>query len=1351
MIIRNVIQTSILLIFIILTSVSSFASNAEIITSNESQFSFKLQFPNPTYNTINIDGNNFSQPHIDNCILVSSPGEPYKLAYKFIINIPDNQIPQLLVNQSEFSLQYTKLAPTPEKLYLNNNIDLKYTLDNKYNNDYSASTINNDIQKFISIDYKGIAGDKYIAEITISPYLFSSKQNQLKLLKNVIATIIFKQTKNPIKNIKNKHNNYNYANALNYYDTPNWSIFNDNAPKLLSQEKSMAELSSGNWLKLEINQNGIYQISADDLKSLGYNLSNEEVKTIKIFGIGGKPLSENVDSANSLTMNEQEIIVNTNPDGSLQNIVFFGSGASGFELRNKAIRRFNNYYNSKISYMLTWGGTDGKRAVASKVPSGEVINNPNTYIDRYLFEEDLTNPYQPGAGRVWFGRSFFNVPFSPVLLHNLDRSGLITYRFSLAHHSFMDRVNNNSGEFTIYENNAELGKLVIAPTGKYEAARIGYFEVQKPASIINGDNRSIIKMEYKNSKDMSATSYFDYMEIHYPRSLIAVDNTINLIPELEQSGITQYNFNGFSGQIYGFDISNLAYPKLLQNNASTGGMFILKTDLQANTFQNYFLSSNLQKPVISKVEMANLRDNNDSADIVIITHLDLLQSALKYKEYRESEGYKVSIFRTDHIYNEFASGNSDITAIRNFLSFLKMKWNGKPDYVILWGDGHYDFRNISTNKTNYIPAYQTYHPDTIELSEITDGYATDDFYADLLGNDNYFDIRIGRITIDKPDIGDDIVDKIKNYENNLSEDQFRTNILMVADDGPTTNDYDGSLHTASSERLQTDVISVAAPELQYDKIYMVEYPSVIASGGRRKPQVTEDLLTKINTSGALIVNWFGHGNPRVWAHENILERDITIPKMINQNKPFFLTAATCDFGRFDNPEVRSGAEEMFISKNGGAIGAFSATRVVYAGENESLAKTFFKILLTKDEKSGQYPTLGDAMLKVKLSKYSENDRKYFLLGDPLIRLAIPDFEIKIEEINGQDISKIDSTISLKAMSEVTIKGAIYDRFGQNIQTDFNGIVSLTLRDGDKQISMYEVVDGTQRSLFFFNKLGSSLNQSSYQVENGKFIAKFLIPKDISFSDSSAKLFTYAYSNNKQYAKGFYNNIKITGFDNTNSVRDTIGPEITISFDSRKFIDGDIVSNNPLLILDLYDESGINTTGLGIGHRLEAWIDNSQTSIDLTNYYVSSMIDAKSGTVNKVLYGLSDGEHNIKIRVWDIFNNFSIKESKFRINKNSVYLDELLAYPNPFESATNIKFRHTSNIPTKANIEIYTINGQLIRFLQSDINTNFESEVNWDGNDNFGNQVPIGVYIFKVELPNINSDKIVKFGKVVKIK
>jgi hypothetical protein len=109
-----------------------------------------------------------------------------------------------------------------------------------------------------------------------------------------------------------------------------------------------------------------------------------------------------------------------------------------------------------------------------------------------------------------------------------------------------------------------------------------------------------------------------------------------------------------------------------------------------------------------------------------------------------------------------------------------------------------------------------------------------------------------------------------------------------------TSAYEGSEHTAPSEVLAKNIIP---PSFDIKKIYIADYPVVITGNGRRKPSANADIL-KIMNQGTLLINYIGHGNPDVWAHEYVFERSVTIPQLTN-DKYFFLCAATCDFGYYD--------------------------------------------------------------------------------------------------------------------------------------------------------------------------------------------------------------------------------------------------------------------------------------------------------------------------------------------------------------------------------------------------------------------------------------------------------------------
>ena len=150
-------------------------------------------------------------------------------------------------------------------------------------------------------------------------------------------------------------------------------------------------------------------------------------------------------------------------------------------------------------------------------------------------------------------------------------------------------------------------------------------------------------------------------------------------------------------------------------------------------------------------------------------------------------------------------------------------------------------------------------------------------------------------------------DKIIHYEKNSERGNWRNLVTLIADDGYTSTRYEGSEHTSPSERLANIVIP---PSFDLKKIYLADYPVVITGNGRRKPSANADIL-KIMNQGTLLINYIGHGNPDVWAHEYVFERAVTIPQLEN-DKYFFLCAATCDFGIYDSPNFQSGAEELLF-------------------------------------------------------------------------------------------------------------------------------------------------------------------------------------------------------------------------------------------------------------------------------------------------------------------------------------------------------------------------------------------------------------------------------------------------------
>jgi hypothetical protein len=85
-------------------------------------------------------------------------------------------------------------------------------------------------------------------------------------------------------------------------------------------------IPAGRWVRIGVQREGIYRITAEQLRQLGVRIAPEEVPTLKLFGIGGAPLPEERSAqALQLLPKEQPLLVRTNASGELQEILFYGA------------------------------------------------------------------------------------------------------------------------------------------------------------------------------------------------------------------------------------------------------------------------------------------------------------------------------------------------------------------------------------------------------------------------------------------------------------------------------------------------------------------------------------------------------------------------------------------------------------------------------------------------------------------------------------------------------------------------------------------------------------------------------------------------------------------------------------------------------------------------------------------------------------------------------------------------------------------------------------------------------------------------------------------------------------------
>ncbi|MFA6541551.1 MAG: type IX secretion system sortase PorU, partial [Bacteroidota bacterium] len=1083
-------------------------------------------------------------------------------------------------------------------------------------------------------------------------------------------------------------------------------------------------LSSGQWVKMEVVQDGMYKIDATYLRAVGIEpASLSSIYDIKIFGSDGKRLDTNLSAARPDDLPQVAVYYSdANGNGKFDTddyVLFYGQGISGWNYTSasKEYAHYTNpYTNSNYYFLGISSALPAKQAaVVSIAPaSGGTVT---TAAGKVFFDEERINFNQSGLNWV-------SAPFNPgdsrVISNKLNgwvNGSAVRYKYLLYSRSNVGanfRL-DESGQFVA---NSSIGSMSNEELDdpRMDYARENQWSGQQATTYpALSDQRSNLKLTYTANSNV-ATGFIDWIEIFYTEELTASNDQLTFVSP-DTNGTVQFHLSSFStNAIEVFDVTDVAgIRKMAGQNDQIFGSYLFSDTLSSGRPKKYWTGTAAQfRTPLSSVKVPNSDLHGfPGAEFIIITHSEFKSEAERLKAHKESLPVPLStmVADVDTIYNEFGIGMPDPVALRDFLRWAYTNWTVKPKYVLFFGDASYDYKSILNTDRSWVPTIET-----IESNNKIDSYSYDDFFAYL---DPQSPVTVslahGRLCPRSADDARVIVDRIIQYESKPVFDPWKNKITIVADDLWTPEYQNETEHTIQAEELSNPPYTPNSFEVQ--KIFLGEYPTVYTSSGRRKPDARQAILDDVN-AGTLLLNFTGHGNPKVWAHESVLTLDDVKTQFNNSDKLTFIVAATCDWGRFDEAGEQSSAEEVVVNRKGGAIGVLSATRAVYSIENSQTNKLFYQNLFWN---TPSLP-LGDVTMLTKngLTNNIINEQKYFLLGDPTLRLAIPEGTLSVDSVNDNSIAIVDT---LQALQKVTIKSSVRDQ-SNTLLSGYNGTALVTIFDSEKSTAFKEIPNRS------YVQNGAVLYRGENSVKNGTLEATFIVPKDISYENKNGRISVY-FSNGSDDGRGFTKNIVIGGTSAV-SAADTVGPSMSVYFDNTTFRSGDVVNENPLLIVDLKDSSGINSSGSGIGHRIEGWIDGSSKSIDLTGSYNGKKDTYQEGTVEYQLSNVSVGNHYIKIRGWDVYNNSSTAEAYFTIaSSEGLSIQKLYNFPNPVTTTTSFTFQQNQLIPIDVDIDIYTVAGRLIHRIKRYAVSDRFVKIDWDRRDSDGDEVGNGIYFYRV--------------------
>ena len=1307
------------ILFVLISLPCLSQTDFHILSSDYSSFTIEYTPKISDSNFIKINNENFLSVSFKGSTSENKtsgiPSIPY---YAFPLGVPTEFGNTIQVLSSSYKEISGKIKPVPKLKKIGGIPTDTYEQGNKYN---SFNNIGEDLAGFGEF---GLVRSVPVQTIIIHPVQFNAAENRIRIYTKLVIKVNFSS----VQTQKSVADDELLSGVIkNYSVAKHWQTVSNKLNKTKGAVNSV--LSTGKWYKFEAPAEGVYKITKSMLASLGIDASTVDPRTIKIYNNGGKILPENVNLPAPLDLVENAIYIAGESDGKFDDadyILLYGKGTNfwDYDTVSKSIKRMFNPYSDQNFYWITSGGADGKRMQNKQsipAPANYVQNSSKAFA---YWHQDIINIAQ--SGRYFVGDEFNPATISRTYTNMLDSllpGSRIDYSFYFINSDPVSNIELKLDENgnTIYD--SSIPGINTDPNPDYSSGvptlASASFTGNIPA------NRSLLKFTF-NASSAASKGYINWFEIYYNKALAPVNDNLIFFSK-DTSAKIEYDLKLFSNSnIRVYDVTDYSNVKIITNPLLLSGSDFNFISSENQGFVSKYLAvgnDNFMTPInpVSAIN-SNIHGFQDGAKLVIITPKDFMDQALRLKSFKENHPkLNISTYVADieQIYNEFSCGMKDVGGIRNFLKYAYDNWTIKPEYVLLFGDGTYDYKNIEGVGNNYIIPYETEN-----IVNLIDSYPMDDFYVEVSGADNLVDMGIGRINANSPADAQIAVDKIISYETDNSKGAWQNLITMVADDQWTTAGYEGNYHVVQSEDLATNHIPVS---FDINKIYLGEYPTVITSLGRTKPGVTEDLVKAIN-NGSIIVNFIGHGSPELWTHEMVFQNSTTIPRLINDNL-FFLTAATCDFGYYDLPGTQSGAELLVMKEGSGAIGSVTSARPVYSDQNAELNNQFYDDLLGSPRDTLNLPIpVGKAYFYMKQVRTGENDQKYHLFGDPSLRLSIPQFPANLDSANGQSLA---GNVQIKALSNTRISGKIL-KPDNSVWTNFNGQGILSVFDSQRQATMVEQPDIT------INLQGGIIFRGQVSVTNGKFNSNFIVPKDISYENQNGKVVFLFYDNNAD-GLGFTSNIVVGGTDTT-AVNDKTGPKIDIYFDDVTFKNSYLVNTNSKLIIKLSDPTGLNTTGTGIGHNIEGVLnDDINNPIDFTTYFTGDLdAGGKSGQVNYQFNNLNEGNYKLQVKAWDVFNNFSIETTYFDVvSGNSLTVSDVYNYPNPFSGKTTFTFQQNLNKTFDVKIKIYTVAGRLIKVIDSYGVHDKYVTIEWDGKDQDGGLLANGVYFYKVILKSID--------------
>ncbi len=1075
------------------------------------------------------------------------------------------------------------------------------------------------------------------------------------------------------------------------------------------------------WLRIPVTEEGLYVIQPSMLSTLGLDPASLDPTTFKLYSYGGRQIDVSPISERAQQYDPHEVPMIRELDLSSgfsgqERLLFYGRGTHGLaNLSDGTLRHYSHDYTDTNYYYLLVGGVQAG-LVMDELEAGFVSGA--TTIEQAHWRgviQEHKNVADTGSA-YWYGDEF-------------QGSGSYEYTFSCPaitngqlklDWEFWYELGGSTQRIQFALDGVEMGASVRADSSVYN-----FLEVTR--SLSSGDHRVRASLYSSNGLRL----LMQYLVLSYDTEPCFVDGELRF-ESPSNPGKYHYQISSYPANAYVMDVTDYDSIRVIQSNSFSQSVSPITANSIFGRARLYYgaAESALRTPEnVSIDSMPDLASEAGSSDLIVIApdaYHDAMQQLVDYKN--SSTATSARLVSLEDVYRKYNCGVVDPGAVRNFL-LQEYEQQTPARYVLLVGNGHYDYRNLISGATPMVfPAW--YIGNDMQ----------DDFFV-RVDADLHLGFSLGRLPANSVADAQAYVDKAIVYESGQAAGEWHNRLLFVADDEHWENGAVRSFEFTHSQDTESLIQEFVPEAFDTRRLYIFEYPSVYNPEIRvyEKPQAEERLLEELN-NGVAMVSYMGHGNNTTWAHEYVFHQSKHLPLIQANDKPTIYLAATCSWAEIDLPIGQAMPLQLTNMPHGGAVGILAATRKTTGTSNYRMAEVIYSALFEywNDATTPERITLADAMAAAKNDDTGYNNRALYLyLGDPSILPAFPSGSGVVEHLVSGNVES--DTLLTTELAVIQARTSA----GEQQNAVLEGEASVLVREAPvSRTHAYDPIDGQEEYhgvSLSYEQPGPLIYRGTQPLANQEISARFIVPVDYSGAPGNGRIRMYyngqdatdSHGEGVVYFDGF-------AFDyNPDPESDTRAPDVGVTFNGPQWRPEDWIAANSALIVQISDSSGINITGEA-GHRIELTLDGGQP-IDLTELFEYDAESWMSGQVVKQLPQLDPGRHELQVRAFDSFNNPGYAESEFYVaSEEAISLAAVVNFPNPVKETTQFTFTVSGVVPDaldEVTLSVYTLRGRRVARRTLDVSGSsalYYSEA-WEPRNDHGDPLARGVYLYRLEL------------------